>query len=426
MGDLPLFEMPPAKSGKPKKPQKPSRKASGKKAKMPPLEQNREESAPLLAPKPPLQAREKPRGEVRYDFSRVVGQEKVKSLLIRTLRSGRVGKAYLFFGPEGSGKVAMALELAKALNCRSEEVRPCQKCSACRQIGKLSYPDFQFVFPAPKNFKEADHIRHVEQFTEDPYRDTAVSSTAVISIDRIRELKHVASLKRHQGGYEIFLITQADRMTPEAANSLLKLLEEPPQRLILILTTSRLERLLPTIISRCQVIQFTPLKAEEIRHALLPLGVSESQADIASRLAMGNFRKAREILDEDFELLRQQAFELLRIARQENEVRRLELVDELVAGRDRGKIKELFQLVLLWLRDAQVYLSAERAPESREYLYNADRLEKIEELVHMLNGINLEKTILETENSIDLVGKNVYINLVLINYLNFLAEKRVA
>jgi len=421
MGDLPLFDKP-ASAPEPKKRMRPAQK------KQTPVERTESqppaEEAPKAAPAAAVPSREveSPEG-VRYDFSRVVGQEKVKNLLVSALRSGRVGKAYLFYGPEGSGKDAMALEFTKALNCQSDTVRPCQACSSCRQIGTLHYPNLRFVFAAPKNFKEADHIKHVERFATNPYSDSAVSTTATISIDKIRELKHAASLKRHQPGHQVFFISQADRMTPEAANSLLKLLEEPPVGLVLILTTSRLERLLPTIISRCQVIQFSPLKQEEIRTALVPRDVPEPLAEIASRLAMGSFRKAREILGEDFETLRTEAFEFIRVARQEDEFRQLEFVEQLVAGKDRGKVKELFQLILLWLRDAQVYLAADQVPEMEKYFYNADRVEKIAELVSMINGINLEKTILETENSIDLVNKNVYINLVLINFLNFLSGR---
>ena len=422
MGDLPLFERMPEASGRVKPAdsvteKKPAPKKPGKQAQ----EREKGKTAPGGGQEVPGELFSQKKRT--FDFSRVVGQEKVKSLLISALRNRRVGKAYLFYGPEGSGKDAMALEFAKALNCRSEEARPCQVCPPCRQIGSLNYPDLRFVFAAPKNFKEADHIKHVQQCAANPYRDTAVSATATISIDRIRELKHVASLKRHQRGYQVFLISQADRMTPEAANSLLKLLEEPPQGLVLILTTSRLERLLPTIISRCQVIQFAPLHPDEVRRALQRLQVPEGQAEIAARLAMGSFRKAREILGKDFDALREQAFELLRTARKEDEIRQLELIETVVAGKDRGKVKELFQLVLLWLRDAQIYLAADQAADIEKYCYNADQMEKIRSLVDMLNGVNLEKTILETENSIDLINKNVYINLVLINYLNFLAQR---
>ncbi len=397
MDELPLFSQP-AKRAKPE----PKARTPAKPKPSPPREE---------------------KGNFRLDFSRVLGQEKVKKLLSQAILRGRVSKAYLFYGPEGSGKDAMAIELAKALNCQSPTVRPCQTCAACRQIASLNYPDLHFIFAAPKSIKEEDYVKHLARLMENPYQDSAYSSTATISIERIRELKRAAALKRHQRGYQVTIISQADRMTPEAANSLLKLLEEPPPRSVLILTTSRLERLFPTIISRCQVVQFAPLQPEEIREALPQFGASESQAEVVSRLAMGNFRKAREILHEDFETLRKEALELLRVSRSADELTQLSFVEELGGRKDRGKTKELLLLALLWLRDAQLFASAQDRESVREFLYNADKIEEIRDLVQLFQGINLEKTIAETENSIDLIEKNVYINLVLIHFVNALAQR---
>ncbi len=357
------------------------------------------------------------------EFSHVIGQEKAKALLSAALRRRRVHKAYLFYGPEGTGKDALAIEFAKALNCSSPVKRPCQTCPSCRQIGSLLHPDFRFVFAAPKSIKEEEVIKHIQKKAENPYLSSTYSGTATISIERIRELKKDASLKRHHGRYQVFVISEAERMSTEAANSLLKLLEEPPEKMVIILTTARFDRLLPTIISRCQMIKFAPLHRNEIKERLMAAGMDAGEADVIARLSMGNYRKALEIKGEELHELREEALQLLKIARSGNEIKQMDYIAEQASAKDRGQIKELLHLSLLWLRDLQLLPSLTHDPGIADTLYNVDRLDELKELAQLFEGINLEKTITETENYIDLVGKNVYISLVLINFINVLAQK---
>jgi DNA polymerase-3 subunit delta' len=369
-------------------------------------------------------AKSHPQEAVSYRFDQVLGQKKVKDLLARVLARDRVDKAYLFYGPEGVGKDAMAIELAKALNCTAS-VRPCQTCSSCRQISRLQHPDVVFIFAAPKDLKEKkeeDYIQHLRRKSEQPYLNSAFTSTASILIDQIRELKHVASLTHHQARYLVFILSQADRMTQEAANSLLKLLEEPPARSVFILTSSRLDRLLPTITSRCQLVQFVPLDQEEIRQYLEKQGVAASRSRVISRLAMGSLGKALEIAEEDFETLRDRALEILHMARKASLIEQIAAVSEWTQGRERGYFKELFHMILLWLRDANVFSQANGNGVAESLLYNADSIEKVRDLCTLFDGVNLEKTITEVENCIELIDKNVYINLVFINFFNKLSK----
>jgi DNA polymerase-3 subunit delta' len=355
---------------------------------------------------------------VDIDFSNVIGQQKVKSILTRVMQRNCLGNAYLFVGPEGSGKNAMAIEFAKLLNCRRAVKRPCQDCDACRQIGALTHPDFRFVFSAPKDLKEPDHIQHIRKLAENPYASSAYSSTTEILIDKIRELKKVSNLRLYNAKVKVFVISEAERMRHEAANSLLKLLEEPPEDLTLILTTSRIDKLLPTVISRCQVIKFSPLSREEIKGKSISEGVDEKQAEILSRLSMGNYRKAQELTQDDFNAVRDQAWQVLMTATVEDRIMQLDSIGELSKGKSRGEIKELFLSVLNWLRDLQIISTNQNDLSPNAMLFNADQIERLKQLAKSYAGVDLNQVVIDAENYIDLIDKNVYINLIFINYLN--------
>jgi DNA polymerase-3 subunit delta' len=314
----------------------------------------------------------------------------------------------------------MAIELGKALNCLSPDKIPCHNCDNCRLFSQLMHPDLKFVFAAPAKLKEEDYIKHMKEKAQNYYLDSNYSGTAGILIDQIRELKKMASMKLYKGKSRVFIISEADRMTIEASNSLLKLLEEPPERLLLILTTARMDKLLPTIISRCQLIKFSPLDEESVRQQLVENGIETYRAKIVSRLSMGNFRKATALLEEDYQTLRDQAWTFLLVSQKDDELEKIDVASELSTKKDRSQIKELFLLMLLWMRDVQVYRENGKGSTDKSLLYNADQMEKVEQLHDIFTQIDIDKTITETENSIDLVDKNVYINLILINYLNYL------
>ena len=354
-------------------------------------------------------------------FDRILDQAAVKDVLRRSAIRQRLAHAYLFTGPEGVGKDAMAIELAKLVNCTndSSSSEPCEQCSDCRQIQTLTHPDVSLVFAAPAKIKEDEWIKLVQQKANDPYQPLTYSPTSSILIERIRELRKEAGFRAYKGKYRVIIISEAERMTQEAANALLRLLEEPPERYILILTSARPNQLLPTIISRCQLIKFSPIPETEIVRGLVERGIESSQAQVIARLAMGNFRKAVQLTQEDYQEYRKLALELIVIGIGDDPLAKLDFVKKLTIGRDRGKVKEILQIALLWLRDAY-FVGQDQIGQSdlRKHLYNYDRWDEVQKLAQLCQRVNLEKTITATEKSIDLVEKNVYINLVLITLLN--------
>ncbi len=188
-------------------------------------------------------------------FDRILGQEQPKQILKNALQNSSVAHAYLFYGQESIGKKQIAIELAKSLNCASplgEDA--CGECTSCRKIENRTHPDFFYL---------------------EPTKSTPTAREAAIKIEAIRELQKKISFHPYEGKTKVVVIDDADLMNLQAANSFLKTLEEPPSATILILISSHPFKLLPTLISRCQTIQFQPLASENIKKILEDLMIEE-------------------------------------------------------------------------------------------------------------------------------------------------------
>lgn len=181
-------------------------------------------------------------------FDNVLGQGQAKHILSQALSKSQLSHAYLFYGPESIGKKLLAVEFTKALNCLAPGIEEaCGTCNSCRKIEDRIHPDFFFV---------------------EPTKSTPTAREAVLKIDAIRELQKKLSFLPYQGKAKVAIIDQVEKMNPQACNAFLKTLEEPPSSTILILITSNIYQLLPTLISRCQGIKFNPLSPEAIREIL--------------------------------------------------------------------------------------------------------------------------------------------------------------
>jgi DNA polymerase-3 subunit delta' len=215
-------------------------------------------------------------------FKDVAGNEGVKKILRLALERGRVPNSLVFAGPEGVGKSALALPLAKALNCAGPTADSCDDCPSCRAIDAGSHPDVMIFTVEVQKVK--------------------VEQTALI--------KQMAYLRPMSGKKRVFIIDDAKDMTPEAANSLLKVLEEPPAFSHLILITDSPHLLLPTIRSRCRTLSFSPIGQEVIEKVLAEREFSPEQARILALLVDGNLDRAQELDWEEVRALKENAWAL--------------------------------------------------------------------------------------------------------------------
>ncbi len=325
-------------------------------------------------------------------FDRIVLQKHIKDFFARTLENDRLAHAYLFFGPEGSGKDAFALELAKALNCSDMFGKPCDQCPSCSKIKRLAHPDVKMLFPISRTERdnEGKLLPLMKEKAANPYRQPAVAGHLSIAIEQIRELKSEAKYAPFEAQKRVFIVSGAEYMTREAANSFLKLLEEPPKDLLLILCTNDMQALMDTIRSRCQPVRFSPFDDQQIRDIVERYAEVEQRAlDAAIRVSRHNLRRIFDRLDSNAEDYRPLAVEFLRHLTSGNWVGANDIIDALGQGRDKNKVLEFIEMAILWLRDALYY----HASGSNTELLNNDMEESIIKFADFFKELDYERTL---------------------------------
>ncbi|MDD8021286.1 MAG: DNA polymerase III subunit delta' [Acidobacteriota bacterium] len=217
-------------------------------------------------------------------FKDIAGNDQIKKILRLSLAEGRLPNSLLFSGPAGVGKAAMALTLARALNCQNLKEDACEHCDSCRRINRGQHPNVRFI-------------------TREKNREQIVK-------EQIDEINYLTRLRPWQGGRLVFIIDQAERMNETVANSLLKTLEEPGPLVYFILITEDLSAILPTIRSRCQVLKFRKISQEDIERALEARGLPADQAGLIASTTDGNLELALNLSWEEFKESRDQAWSL--------------------------------------------------------------------------------------------------------------------
>lgn len=198
---------------------------------------------------------------------KVRGQNRAELLLGSALSSERLAHAYLFAGPDGVGKLTAALELAAAIVCTETEGY-CGECRNCRRIFDFDHPDVRITIPSRRSVSEEEVAEIFRQRVEDGKTPLRVPGNTYIGIDQIRELEKRLSLKAFEASWHVEILLDCHRLRTEAANALLKTLEEPPDNTLLVLTTTSVSSLLPTIRSRAHLIRFNRLPRELVREEL--------------------------------------------------------------------------------------------------------------------------------------------------------------
>lgn len=323
---------------------------------------------------------------VNMFFRDVIGHLEIKERLIRSVKEERVSHSQLFAGPEGTGKLALALAYAQYVSCRDRgESDSCGKCPSCRKYQKLAHPDLHFVFPIfsiGENKKPVcdDFIHQWREFVlKSPYFTLnqwlnfihVENAQGMIYERESQSILHKLNLKSFESEFKVMIIWLPEKMNPHCANKLLKMIEEPPNKTLFLMISEDEENIISTIRSRAQLIKVPLIDDKSMRNALRALdGFDESIIEEAARLANGNYIRAVEYInpDEDNIDFFTKIQELMRLAYSVDTLGLMQWAQDL-AGIGREKQKKFFEYAL---RLAREYFVLNMHQDDLVYLNNQE------------------------------------------------------
>jgi DNA polymerase-3 subunit delta' len=328
-------------------------------------------------------------------FSDIPGQKEIIAKLVNSVSLERVSHAQLFAGPEGCGSLALALAYAQYVSCEKRSERDsCGTCKSCVKYEKMIHPDLHFVFPVIKNKKISDPVsdNYIEQWREftsnGPYFSLnkwldsieVGNAQGLIFASEASEILKKLSLKAFESDFKIMIIWLPEKMHLSTANKLLKLIEEPPEKTLFLLVSEEPDKVLPTILSRCQLVKIPSFKQDEIASYLVEhLRIHKAKADDISRSASGNLIRAIELCEnEESSLLNLERFKsLMRFAWKRDIISIINWSEELAAiGREPQKsflsfslriVRENLMLTLDQKQNNLVFMTGEEADFSSKF-----------------------------------------------------------
>ena len=318
-----------------------------------------------------------------FSFSEIVGHEQIKEHMQAAIRDKKPFHAYLFQGEEGVGKEALARTFAAGLQCQSESAdKPCKECVSCRQMESGNQPDVIWV----------------------------TREKASLGVDEIREqLCNTMDIKPFSSPYKIYLVPEAEKMTEAAQNALLKTIEEPPEYGIVILMTSNISALLPTIQSRCLTMEFRPLSTAVVEsyvkeHCQVP----DYQAEIDASYAQGSIGKAKEAAtSQEFADMTANALKILKYANSMEVYELTEAIKTLTA--DKNNINDYLDIFQFWFRDVLMF----KATREIDNLVFKQEINFIREQASERSYENIEKILEALEKTKVRLRANVNLELAL-------------
>jgi len=262
----------------------------------------------------------------------VKGQEKAINLIDQALKNGLIAHSYLLTGPEHIGKMTLAKNMAQALNCEQSSP-PCGECRSCLKIASSSHADVTIV-----SLSQEDDLEKTE-----------------IGIDRIRDICHSANMPPYEGKFRVFIIDKAELLSPAASNALLKTIEEPPPQIVFIFLTSDSSRLLPTIVSRCQVISLKLVPISQVEQFLTQTyKISPERSRLLAWLSRGRIGWAISAAEDESTIIKhQEGVKKLVDIINDNEEERLEAAADMAArfAKNRESVYSMLNDWLNFLRD---------------------------------------------------------------------------
>ena len=323
------------------------------------------------------------------NFSQIPGQTETIARLIRSVTEGRVSHAQLFTGPEGCGSLALALAYARYVSCENRKADDsCGTCKSCVKYEKMIHPDLHFVFPVvkKKSNEEAVSDNFIEEwrefvgkspwFTLNSWLDHIEVGNAqgMIFASEASEIIRKLNLKTFEADYKIMIIWLPERMHPASANKLLKMIEEPPEKTLFLLVSDEPDKIIPTILSRCQLVKIPSFTNEEIKGFLRgSFGTTEIKSTDIARVANGNIIRAIQLTENDESSLQNLEYfkQLMRFAWKRDVISVIGWSEEMAGlGREAQKnflsyslrlLRENLMLTLDQLQNRLVFLAGEEA-----------------------------------------------------------------
>ncbi|MBR3823661.1 MAG: DNA polymerase III subunit [Lachnospiraceae bacterium] len=296
-------------------------------------------------------------------FQDIIGQEQIKEHLQNALSTGKISHAYIINGEKSSGKEFIAKIFAMALQCEREGVEPCNECRSCKQALSKNQPDIIYVSHEKPN---------------------------TISVDDIRaQVNNDVAIKPYSSKYKVYIINEAEKMTPQAQNAILKTLEEPPAYAVIMLLVSNMNSLLPTILSRCVTLNMKPVRDELVRKYLMEeLQVPDYKANVCVGFARGNVGKAKLLASsEEFENIKSEALSLLKY------IKEME-IQEIVAAikkinEYKLEVQDYFDIIAIWYRDVLLF----KATMDANQLIFRDEIQTLRKIAARCSYEGIEKVI---------------------------------
>lgn len=316
-------------------------------------------------------------------FEEIVGHKEIIRHLQNAIRLGKVSHAYIFSGETGCGKKLLATAFAMTLQCEQRGVDPCLTCSSCKKAMSKNHPDIINITHEKPNSIGIEDIR--SQLIDD------------------------VAIKPYCSSYKIYIISEAEKLTLQAQNALLKTIEEPPAYAVILLLTNNMDALLPTITSRCVKLGLRPVKESMVKEYLMEkLHIPDYQAKMDASLAQGNIGKAKQLAQsEDFAQVAENA---LRLLRRSGDMELYELVDAIkMLSADKQNIYDYLDLFTMWFRDVLLF----KATRELDGLVFKDQFNDIKERAGKSSYEGLETIIDAIEKARTRLHANVNFDLVM-------------
>lgn len=323
-------------------------------------------------------------------FRDIIGQEHIKAYLQNAIMQKKISHAYIIQGERFSGKEFIANIFAATLQCEKQGTEPCGECRSCKQVQTGNQPDII-------------HVGHEKPNT--------------IGVDDVRDqINGDIAIKPYSSPYKIYIINEGEKLTPQAQNALLKTLEEPPAYAVILILTTNLEGLLPTILSRCVTLRMRPVQDELVKEYLKKdLMIPDYKADICVAFARGNIGQAKQLAEsEEFENIRNEALSLVK------NIRNMEFHEVMTAVKRIREyhidVNEYLDVLSIWYRDVLLF----KATNDTNHLIFRDEIPYIrkaadksayEGIENILNALESAKSRLRANVNMELVMQLLFITI---------------